>query len=447
MQPHDVKGKRVVIWGTGREGLAAAALIRDYIPEQSIVFVDEARAEHIPGAAAAVADPIIRDADEIAQVINHADIIVKSPGVSLYHPLIVAARARGAQVTSLLNMWFAWRQHPRTICVTGTKGKSTTSSLINHVLCKCGIRSALIGNIGVPVTSIHTHDLDTVVIEVSSYQAANFDGVCDIGVITSLYPEHLDWHRSLEVYYRDKLHLIAQSKTKVVNAEAWPIMKDLGVSPTGIAFSNTDNGFHVRGQVIYYGDHEIGSPPNRYLCSSHNLKNVATALAVLRECGVGFEAAMAAMHDFNGLPHRQFELGTIDRVLYVDDSISTTPQSAIAALENYKTHATTILLGGYDRGIDYTPLVDYLRDHVAAAIICMGPSGQRIYDQLIANGCATALYVTSMVDAVRIARERTPDGGVVLLSPAAPSYDQYKDFTARGQAFAALCGFDNQAAR
>ena len=141
-----------------------------------------------------------------------------SPGVSLYSNNIRFARDNGVQITSLLNLWFAEEPDIATIAVTGTKGKSTTASLIAHILKRLGRRVALAGNIGVPVTEIT--DADYAVIEVSSYQAADFDGVCDFAVLTSLYPEHTDWHLTVERYVRDKINLLSRSRRRIVNCAA-----------------------------------------------------------------------------------------------------------------------------------------------------------------------------------------------------------------------------------
>src|SRR4029077_17501565 len=156
--------------------------------------------------------------EAIANALDEGDIVVKSPGISLYRDDLMRARSRGVQITSLLNLWFAEKLAITTIGVTGTKGKSTTASLIAHVLRRLGRKVALAGNIGVPVTEIGS--VDYAVIEVSSYQAADFDGVCDLAVLTSIYSEHADWHLTVERYVRDKLNLLTHSKYRIVNNAA-----------------------------------------------------------------------------------------------------------------------------------------------------------------------------------------------------------------------------------
>src|SRR5205085_4343683 len=157
--------------------------------------------------------------DRIARALDNIDIIVKAPGVSLYRREIQAARAASTQVTSLLNLWFAEWLDLTTICVTGTKGKSTTAALIAHILTRLGRKVALVGNIGIPITAVDSATADYAVIEVSSYQAADFDGMCDAAVLTSLYPEHIDWHLTVENYFRDKINLVDHGRRRIIDHE------------------------------------------------------------------------------------------------------------------------------------------------------------------------------------------------------------------------------------
>jgi UDP-N-acetylmuramoylalanine--D-glutamate ligase len=161
-------------------------------------------------------------------------------------------------------------------------------------------------------------------------------------------------------------------------------------------------------------------------------------VAVARYLGIDPDAALRASEDFCALPHRQQEIGEIDGVLYVDDSISTTPESAIAALDVYRHRTVTIIIGGQDRGIDYSSLVDRLSSRPPGTVILLDPSGRRIGGML---GSGSGVFLAeSMRDAVHLARSRTPRGGVVLLSPAAPSYGSYRSFVERGEDFARCAG-------
>jgi UDP-N-acetylmuramoyl-L-alanine---L-glutamate ligase len=190
----------------------------------------------------------------------------------------------------------------------------------------------------------------------------------------------------------------------------------------------------------------IGRIRNPYLARPHNRSNLCAALAVAKSLDFDPAAALEAASEFRGLPHRQEELGEIAGVLFVDDSISTIPESTLAALAVYAARDITVILGGHDRGIDYGELVEKAVTGAAKAVICLGDSGERIYS--LAKAVATRRdaiackihRAQSMADAVAYARQVTPPGGVVLLSPAAPSYGQYRDYIERGRDFAAEAG-------
>jgi UDP-N-acetylmuramoylalanine--D-glutamate ligase len=442
MRAADLAGRRVAVWGLGREGRAAIGFLRRRHPDLPLTLLDEAADAQPPEGIAGIRACAF-GAEAIARALDGLDVIVKSPGVSLYHPLVDAARARGVAVTSLLNLWFAEKPPLTTICVTGTKGKSTTASLIAHLLQKLGRRAALAGNIGVPVSTIEPREADCAVIEVSSYQAADFAGLCDIAVLTSLFPEHLDWHGSAERYFRDKLNLLDHAERRVVNRDsAGEVARLLGTLPPRTVLFNDRDGIHCREGAVFEGDRRIGAAGNPYLARPHNLSNLAAALSATRLLGLDVAAGLAAAAAFRPLPHRQQELGERDGMLFVDDSISTTPESALAALAVYADRPVTIILGGHDRGIDYGKLVAALARGAAAAVVCLGESGARIHAALAQRGDfgAGLSLVSSMAQAVAAARRMTPPGGVVLLSPAAPSYGQYHDFIERGRDFAARAG-------
>ncbi len=414
MRVDELHDKRIAIWGTGREGMAALRFLRARIPGVALTMFDDATDRVAADDAATV---LGRTA--IASAITGFDVVVKSPGISLYDPLVLKARSAGVRFTSLLNLWFTDHTAARTICVTGTKGKSTTAALIAHILRGTGRSVALAGNIGVPVTELPRAALDYAVIEVSSYQAADFDGQCDLAVLTMLAQEHLDWHGSVAAYQRDKLNLLRHARHVIVNADAGAAVTEVG----DVTWFDPRADLHVF---------------NSYLARPHNLSNLSAALAVAQYVGVDRADALRAAEDFQPLPHRQQAIGEIGGVLFVDDSISTTPELAVAALDVYRDRDVSIIIGGQDRGIDYRILVDRLRAMPPNAIILLDDSGRRIFAALAPS---TRLHVAqSMREAVDLARKVTPRGGVVLLSPAAPSYGSYRSFIERGRDFAQCAG-------
>ena len=443
MRVADLGSKRVAVWGLGREGRAAFEFLRKHHPALRLMLLDDRPEARIPQEYDNVASAF--GAQRIANALRKIDVVIKSPGVSLYRDDIQSASNDGVKITSLLNLWFAEGPAITTIAVTGTKGKSTTASLIAHILTRLGRRVALAGNIGVPVTEIG--DVDYAVIEVSSYQAADFDGICDLAVLTSLYPEHTDWHLTVERYVRDKINLLGRSRRRIVNSAATDAVRSIILgSPVRNYLFNDQNGIHSDDSWIFDGRDRIGIVGNLYLARAHNRSNLCAALAVAKMLDIDLSAALYATRDFRGLPHRQQELGQNGGVLFVDDSISTIPESTLAALAVYTGRDITLIVGGYDRGIDYGKLLEAFSTGAAKAVICLGDSGRRLYDHVrSASKPAGSLpfpihLAGSMEDAVSYATRVTPPGGVVLLSPAAPSYGHYRNYIERGRDFAARAG-------
>lgn len=445
MRAADLGAARVAIWGLGREGKAAIKFLRVRHPCLRLLLLDDAEDAKAPLDVERI--DCAFGAEAIARSLRDIDVIVKSPGVSLYRREIQTALGNGAKITSLLNLWFADHAAIFTICVTGSKGKSTTASLIAHILNKLGRNVALVGNIGVPITEIDPAVSQYAIIEVSSYQTADFDGACDLAVLTSLFPEHIDWHGTLSAYYHDKLNLLRHCRHAIVNRQAAFALGDFAqTSGRRIGFFNDDSDIHCRGSDIFDGGRRIGEVHNRYLVRAHNMSNLCAALTVAKLVGIAPGPALDAADDFAGLPHRQQELGEIGGVLFVDDSISTAPESTIAALSVYEGRDITVLVGGYDRGIGYNKLISALAHGSARTVICLGASGERIYGGLLCvekkrPGTVFRAYrAQSMEDAVARAKQMTQAGGVVLLSPAAPSYGYYRDFAERGDDFAVKAG-------
>jgi UDP-N-acetylmuramoylalanine--D-glutamate ligase len=412
MHVDDLRGKRVAIWGYGREGHAALRLLREHGVEPTILDDNPVDTDA----------PLISGREAVAAALADFDVVVKSPGISLYD-----ARGRGVAFTSLLNLWFVDRPACRTVCVTGTKGKSTTTALITHILRGVGWNAVAAGNIGVPVTDLPRAGLDAAIIEVSSYQAADFDGLCDLAVLTSLSQEHLDWHGGVETYQRDKLNLLLHARRCLIAADAEPIVSTIvDISRLRYAVFSTEP--EVR----------VTSP---YLRRRHNLSNLSGALAVCAEFGIDRIDALRAAESFPPLPHRQQEIGEARGILFVDDSISTTPEAAVAALDVYLDRDVTLIAGGHDRGIDYGPLLSRLRASPPRAVILIDASGRRLFEQLA--GADFVHRAGSMREAVDLAKAVTPRGGVVLLSPAAPSYGSYRSFIERGKDFARCAGLES----
>ncbi len=411
MKINDLKNKKVVIFGYGREGQATLVALRNRGIGQ-IVVTDEKTLD-VPEFVAV--DEVTVDAETV---------VIKAPGIPLTNSMIVKWREAGAVITSSTNIFIAERKgRGKLIGVTGTKGKSTTSALLAHVLVTAGLPVRLVGNIGVPsISEVEATDDTIFVLEMSSYQLADLEVAPNIGIILNLYEEHMDWHGSVDEYQKAKLRLgevMTMNDTLVYNAK-FPRLAELGDKteawPCPIDF--------IEREVLH----------SLKLLGEHNRENACAVLEVAKILRIDENVVKEAFASFEPLPHRLQEVGKIGEVLFVNDSISTTPESAMAAIEVYADNPLTIILGGQDRGYNFTELAKRLSkvDNVLALVM---PGGERVFTALEEAGVA-AERVATLDEAVAKSLAHLSNGGVCLLSPASPSYGQFKNFEERGRMFA-----------
>jgi UDP-N-acetylmuramoylalanine--D-glutamate ligase len=433
MKLADLAAARVAIWGFGREGRSALKAIHSRFPEKTVtVYCNAEEAKSLREDERAVADTLSPDAEDLTLF----DVIIKSPGISPYkapHSTINDAR-----FTSASALWFAEHADARTICVTGTKGKSTVAALIAHLLRKGGRRVALAGNIGLPLLELldPPSEPDWWVIELSSFQTRDFGGAPTVAVINNLYEEHLDWHGSPQRYAEDKLRIVAHAGRVVAPAT-------LADVPNAIRFG-TPEGWHVRDGAIFRADRKVLDVAALPIPGEHNAHNVCAALAAIEAAGEDAPALAEHVRSFKPLPHRLQALGERDGIRYVNDSISTTPYASVEALRSLSAPAT-ILVGGFDRGVSWRIFVDYVATHPPAGIVTLGANGAAIANALADQPQLVLRRADALEDALAQAREITPVGGTIVLSPGAPSFDQFHDYAERGREFARLAGFDETA--
>ena len=452
MKIADLAGKHVALWGWGREGRAAYNALRARLPDQSLaLFCSEAEAAD----AVASNDPLL--------VIEHAatgerlgtfDMVVKSPGISPNTPDALEAASHGTRFIGGTALWFGERADAHgdianAICVTGTKGKSTTSSLLAHLLRAGGLRTALAGNIGLPLLELLDDRADAWAIELSSYQTrdvAASGARPRIAIVTNLHPEHLDWHGSEARYIADKLALVTEARPHiaVLNA-ADRRLAALSLPDSEIHWYGDARGWHLRDDALYRADALVMDTTSLPLPGWHNRSNLCAVLTALEAFGLDAAALAAHAATFQPLPNRLQPIGTRDGILYVNDSISTTPMATLAALALYRDRPVALLVGGHDRGLPWDDFAEAMRTQAPRAIVTMGQNGPRIHALLkpVAAHAGFALSAASdLSDAMAQARGALADDGVLLLSPGAPSFGMYRDYVARGRHFAELAGFD-----
>jgi UDP-N-acetylmuramoylalanine--D-glutamate ligase len=433
----DLAGKRVAVWGFGREGKAAIAAVRSRLPALPLtLFCSEAE---IAAAKAFDATLTVRGEEPDATSLATFDVVVKSPGISAYKPALMAAREAGIRITSGTALWFAEQPDARVVAITGTKGKSTTTALLAHLARSLGVRTALAGNIGKPLLELLDDTADLWAIELSSFQTGEA-GPVELGVITSLYEEHLDWHGSRERYIEDKLKLADVSRQLLVNATQPPLLERTSGHPHRLVFGDAE-GWHVAGGFIRRGSQSVFEIANLRAPGEHNALNACATLTALEAMGFDALKAAPALATFRPLPHRLQPLGEHDGFHWINDSISTTPQATLAALGSLEGRPVTVIVGGHDRGLDWSEFVVAMKAHAPQAIVAQGANGPRIARVLREAGVMVD-EVTQLAEAVAHARAVTPPGGIILLSPGAPSFDQFHDYTDRGRHFAEMAGFD-----
>ncbi len=372
-----------------------------------------------------------------------ADVVVRSPGVPQTHPWMVELRRRRIPVTGGSALWMA-DHAAQTIGVTGSKGKSTTSALISHLLTAVDRPNVFGGNIGVPLLDLP--DAELYVLELSSYQCSDLTDSPRVAVVTALFPEHLDAHGGEREYYRDKLNLLAYGpELIVVNGADERLMAELStVRDTSgrdpVTAATPTSRFRIGpDDLVYAGDTPLFPRATLRLRGRHNARNLCVGLAVLDGTGVDVVEQRAALEEavatFQALPHRLAEIADPSGLTFVDDTLSTSPYSAMHAIDAYDDRPLTVLVGGTDRGLDYRPLREHLRGR-QITVIGLPDSGPRILAELAGLPGVRTENAEDLAAAVRLARKLTAPGGVVLLSPAAPSYGRFRNFEHRSEAFA-----------
>jgi UDP-N-acetylmuramoyl-L-alanine---L-glutamate ligase len=424
----------ILLYGAGREGRSTRAFIKDRAPGTEVfVTVDSG-------------EPDIEDAEVIAPVDLPAAIrtkrfatIVKSPGVSRYRPIFAVAREAGIAVTSNLNIWAETYRAGRTvIAITGTKGKSTTATLVHLMLTESGLDAGLAGNVGLaPLEIADRHQI--VVFELSSYQTADMAFSPDIAAVTNLTPEHTDWHRDVERYYADKLNLIDRE-------QPFPVALGAGAKDHPLVLAALRDRKRLIPPLAPFIADRIGSAVRRSrLKGAHNLDNAILAAQIAMKAGADLEAVVRGIEAFVPLPHR-LEEHEIGGIAFVNDSISTTPEATKAALNAYQGKRIALIAGGHERHQDYGELAALLGTHGVELLVCLPVTGDRLATEAYRAAPEIEVLEAATLDAaMRALAGRRDKFDTVILSPGAPSYGQlelagkvFRNFEERGEAFVRL---------
>ena len=406
MRPPLPEGPYLVV-GLARSGIAAARMLRAH---GDVVGVDSGTPD--------VPDDIdARLGIDGVELLDGAACVVKSPGVPNEAPVIAAARERGVQVLGELEL--AWRLLPnRFVAVTGTNGKTTTTELLGAIWREAGLPVALAGNVGTPLSALvgEVPPEATIVCEVSSFQAEDSEALApDTALLLNITEDHLDRHGTFEAYREAKLRLFANQTREQV-----------AVVPPGVEVPG-------EGRRVEFGELPLPAEEIR-LRGDHNLENAMGASAAAIASGVPGEAVAAALRTFAGVPHRLEEVGTVDGVLYVNDSKATNVSSAVRGIEAFDG-GVHVILGGSLKGGGFEGLRGALSSRAVAAYL-IGEAADRLAADL--DGTVSLRRSGDLATAVRDASAAAEPGEVVLLSPACASFDQFRDYEERGAVFRSL---------
>lgn len=447
MRFSELEGATVGVWGAGREIASFADQLHRRLPAAQIrVAAFDAPPDDAVRDTLHAPNALLVSGEEIVPALAACDVVVRSPGVSIHRPELQALREQGKPITTATALWLAEQGGKGVIGITGTKGKSTTASLTHHLARAAGHTATLAGNIGTPALDLLGADpVEITVLELSSYHTADLETGPEVALVTNLYREHTDWHGSEDAYRSDKLRLLALPgvRVAVLNAHdpALAAIADRIAAPEAaprVAIYGAPTGWNVTEGGIAFREERVLAATELPLRGEHNALNLCGALTALEAFGVR-PPLPASLAGFQPLAHRLEPVAERDGVLWVNDSISTTPESTIAALASFPGRKIVLIAGGQDRDQDFTTLARALND-ADVTLIAVPSTGPRLLIAARRAGLdeASSLPAEDLEAAVKLARGRAGAGAVVLLSPAAPSYDNFRDFEERGGRFRSL---------
>lgn len=413
-----LSGKKILILGMGREGKSSLQFIRTHAPSATVAIADK-NDPHMEGVPGYFGDEYMAHMDEF-------DLVLKSPGIPFVHVDI----PDGVEITCQTDLFLRFAPCV-TIGVTGTKGKTTTSTLVHEILQAAEIPHHLVGNIGVPVLEVFDDCENKVaVMELSCHQLEFMRKSPHISVFTNLFPEHLDHYDGFAGYANAKWNIAAHQTEKdffihgdVEGLNAFLQDKSIHGQRISIGYEAPDDFLATLADI------------NPRLPGKHNSQNIYFAAAAARALGVADEAIERGIRNFGGIEHRMEPVGEFHGIRFVNDSIATAPEVVLLEIDALK-NVDTLIFGGLDRGLDYSAFETALSKSSVRNLIGLPETGHAICERMNRFGTAQTLYkAADMEDAVRTAYRLTAAGKTCLFSPAAASYNLYKNFEAKGRHF------------
>ena len=420
----DLEGKKVGLWGYGVEGKATQELIGDSVAE--LIIVDDGLAQE--------SDKILTFA-EAKDKLESCDVVIKSPGISRYDEQFLELSQK-TTIVGATGLWLNGVDRDKVICVTGTKGKSTTSALCAEILSSLGHDVCLAGNIGEPAwASPADQEWDYWVVETSSFQVMDIQLGPKVVALTSLHSDHLPWHKEPEQYFSDKLGITKREGVErlVFNSDD----ENLAIRPEVTGFAGVSRATSMQ-DIVSIPQEEMS------LRGSHNRSNAALAIAAVEALTgevnlVNNPVVTGAITDFEGLAHRFQTVASAAGVDFINDSLSTNPLPTMAALTALEGETVALIIGGFDRGVDQSDLIDFLATRgEEIKLACIPDTGKDIAAQLLERDIdATVIEYPDLETATTgcFGWLSSAGGGVVLLSPAAASFNAFSNYRERGDRF------------
>ena len=441
-----LENKKILILGFGKEGISTYKFIRKHFQNKKIYIADKTNANE---------EIILKDknvdinfGDNYLDNLKDFDIIMKTPGISFANINIESFKEK---IKSQLELFLEFID-VTTIGVTGSKGKSTTSSLIYQMLKDQNRDTVLMGNIGVPVFDCieDIRESTIVVLEMSSHQLEYMDVSPNIAILLNIYEEHLDHYKSLKEYTEAKINIgrfqknsdyfIYNVDNKIIKEciDEIETLNDIKyeVSYNGNLSNDNSNKVYIKDGYIYINENKVYNiNDKRNLLGNHNLNNIMFVLAVCNILKLNLKKAKETISNFKGLEHRMEYVGKYNNIIYYNDSIATIPEATINSIRALK-NVDTLILGGMDRGISYNEFIKFLNSGVVRNLICMPDTGYKIADSL---NCSSNIYkVETLEEAVELSKKITRKDKICLLSPAAASYGFFKNFVEKGNKYKEL---------
>ena len=434
-----IKNKKVFVLGMGKSGVSVAKLLAsdNEVLITDIKCDDYNLIKELENLGVSVV--ITQNQSEVFD--SSFDYVIKNPGIKLDHPVVIRANKLNIPVITELEVGYMYLPKVKIIGITGSNGKTTTTTLIYEMLKAASLPVHLAGNIGIPLCSIidKVKDGDILVIEVSSHQLVNLDKFkCDISVLTNLSEVHLDHFGTYDNYKRAKMKIFNNQTDKdlaVLNkndAEVVKLTENILAHKVYFSSEPSDNAdIYFNGRGIVYNDIEVVNVSDIRVKGVHNYENIMAAMLVAFEFGITMEVIREVLDNCAGVPHRLEFVTRIHGRDFYNDSKATNVNSTITALKSFDNNVV-LILGGLDRGHSFEGLKPYL-GHVIN-IVCYGETKNRI--KKFADECQIDVTVTdNLEDATKAAYNISSEGETVLLSPACASWDQYDNFEQRGDEF------------